>query len=320
MELQPPKVFVSHASDDKERFVINFATKLREKGIDAWLDKWEMLPGDSLIDKIFEEGIKKAKAVIVVLSKFSVNKPWIREELNASMVQKINGLSKIIPVVIDDCEIPVALQSTLWIKIEDLNNYDGELSKILSSIYGHIDKPAIGNPPSYIQTIAEVVPNLTKIDSLILKLSCENANEIGHDYLFSNNISNILKETDIHEDEFYESLEILHSRNYIRGHKVMNGKDIIDSFQITLFGYDEYAKTYVKDYASVVKSAAAQLVNNGQKSTIAISKSLSQPLMLINHIIELFENNNLIMIVKKMSGDNDIDIVMIHPELKRRLM
>ncbi len=51
-----PKVFVSHASEDKDRFVTKFATKLREKGVDAWLDKWEMLPGDSLVDKFFEEG------------------------------------------------------------------------------------------------------------------------------------------------------------------------------------------------------------------------------------------------------------------------
>ena len=83
-----PKVFVSHAGEDKERFVLDFATKLRSKGIDAWVDKWEMYPGDSLVDKIFEEGIKNAQAVIVVLSKYSVDKPWVREELNASAVRR----------------------------------------------------------------------------------------------------------------------------------------------------------------------------------------------------------------------------------------
>lgn len=52
------KVFISHASEDKERFVIDFTQKLFESGIDAWLDIWEMLPGDSLVGKIFDEGIK----------------------------------------------------------------------------------------------------------------------------------------------------------------------------------------------------------------------------------------------------------------------
>ncbi len=62
-----PKVFLSHASEDKERFVINLAIKLRSKGVAVWLDKWEILTGDSLIDKIFEEGIKKAQAFVIVL-------------------------------------------------------------------------------------------------------------------------------------------------------------------------------------------------------------------------------------------------------------
>src|ERR1043165_5720806 len=121
-----PKVFVSHASEDKERFVMGFATRLRGKGIDAWLDKWEILPGDSLIDKIFEEGIKDTQAVIVILSKNSVDKKWVREELNAAVVKKIEGISKLIPVVIDDCQVPEALQSTVWVKIKDLNNYEAE--------------------------------------------------------------------------------------------------------------------------------------------------------------------------------------------------
>ena len=61
-----PKVFISHAREDKERFVIDFASKLRANGVDAWLDKWEMLPGDSLVDKIFEEGIKEADSFIII--------------------------------------------------------------------------------------------------------------------------------------------------------------------------------------------------------------------------------------------------------------
>jgi hypothetical protein len=80
-----PRVFVSHASEDKDRFVTPFAEALRKKGIDAWLDKWEILPGDSLVDKIFEEGLKHANAIIIVLSRNSVNKPWVREELNAGI-------------------------------------------------------------------------------------------------------------------------------------------------------------------------------------------------------------------------------------------
>jgi hypothetical protein len=139
-----PKVFVSHASEDKERFVIGLSTKLRENGVDAWLDKWEMLPGDSLVDKIFEEGLKEAEAVIIVLSNYSVKKPWVREELNASIVSKLSKGTKIIPIVLDDCEVPQSLTSTLWEPISDLNDYDTSFKRVLSSIFGATDKPALG--------------------------------------------------------------------------------------------------------------------------------------------------------------------------------
>jgi len=83
-----PKVFVSHASEDKERFVTNFATKLRENGVDAWLDKWEMLPGDSLVDKIFEEVVLSptmephvANAIEQVMRQASISTPVRRSTL-----------------------------------------------------------------------------------------------------------------------------------------------------------------------------------------------------------------------------------------------
>jgi hypothetical protein len=47
-----PIAFMSHTPEDKERFVLEFARRLRERGIDIWLDRWEMYPGDSLVDKI----------------------------------------------------------------------------------------------------------------------------------------------------------------------------------------------------------------------------------------------------------------------------
>jgi hypothetical protein len=34
-----PKVFLSHASEDKDHFVLDFARQLREKGVDVWVDQ-----------------------------------------------------------------------------------------------------------------------------------------------------------------------------------------------------------------------------------------------------------------------------------------
>ena len=97
-----PKEFLSHASEDKQRFVIPFAISLRTKGIDVWLDQCEILPGDSLVDKLFEEGLKEADAVLIVVSAISVTKPWVRQELNTAIVNRITRQIKIIQVVLDN--------------------------------------------------------------------------------------------------------------------------------------------------------------------------------------------------------------------------
>src|ERR1017187_4936530 len=102
----PPKVFVSHSGEDNQRFVLKFAERLRAQGIDAWLDVWEMLPGDSLVDKIWNEGIKGCAAFIVVLSDESVGSKWVHEELNSGIVKKIEDKTKLIPIRLDACEVP----------------------------------------------------------------------------------------------------------------------------------------------------------------------------------------------------------------------
>src|SRR5476649_1562305 len=94
-----PKVFICHASEDKLRFVIPFATALRDKGVEAWVDQFEILAGDNIVEKIFSEGIEQASAVIAVVSQASLSKPWVREEISVAFVRRIEGRCKLIPIV-----------------------------------------------------------------------------------------------------------------------------------------------------------------------------------------------------------------------------
>jgi hypothetical protein len=151
MFTDPRKVFISHASEDKERFVLKFAEKLRENGVDAWVDAWEMLPGDSIVDKIFEEGIKNSYAMIIILSNNSVQKKWVREELNSGFINRICGKCKLIPVVLDECDIPEALHSTIWQEIKDLDNYELEFQRILNAIFERNSRPPLGPPTAILQ-------------------------------------------------------------------------------------------------------------------------------------------------------------------------
>ena len=143
-----PRAFISHASEDHD-FVEKLATHLcQDHGIDVWVDDWEMLPGDSLVNKVFSEGIGEADSIIVVLSSASVAKPWVREEIDSSFVRKVQDQVRLIPVLLDDCTMPECLRATVHERIADRTDCDEEISRIAASIHGVYSKPEIGPTPT----------------------------------------------------------------------------------------------------------------------------------------------------------------------------
>ncbi len=308
--VQNPKVFISHASEDKERFVIGFASKLRENGIDAWVDKWEIFPGDSLVDKIFEEGIKNAQAMIVVLSNVSVEKPWVKEELNAGMVKKISGKCKLIPVVIDDCAVPEALRSTVWEKIKDINNYTQELEKIVSAIYGHSEKPPLGEPPKYANLIIDDIQGLTHVDTIVFKIICETSLKNEINWINVNQFEEQIKEMEISEDEMFESIEVLANNYFIQGQRTMGSRGL-EYFKITANGFQVFAEMFIENFNELVSQVLLSIVNLELDSNLKIVSHLKKPKVVIDYILDIMEMYDFIKVVKTLDGSIHIHDVTV---------
>ena len=51
-------------------------------------------PVTASVDKIFEDGIGECSAFIIILSKNSVNKKWVKEELSSAVVSRIEKVQK----------------------------------------------------------------------------------------------------------------------------------------------------------------------------------------------------------------------------------
>jgi TIR domain. len=311
-----PNVFVSHATEDKDRFVRSFGIALRKNGINAWVDEWEIAPGDSLVDKIYNEGIKNAEAFIVVISKHSIEKSWVKEELNAAVVKKIQKGAKIIPVVIDNCEVPEPLKPTLWIKIDDLTNYDAELQKIINSVFNYSDKPPLGMPPQHVLTNIDRIVGLTKIDTIVLKI-------IGDIAIYNDNflaIDNVQRYSDsegISHQSLMESLEILDGEHYIELHRFIGGPP--SSFALEYRGFEVYAKTFVAGYDSIQKEVISQIINYEQNNEASIASSINQPINLVRHILYLLMRKSYIKAVEENGGLERIYIYEVSPKLKRLL-
>lgn len=286
-----PKVFISHATADKDRFVLPFATRLRSKGVDAWVDQWEMLPGDSLVNKIFDEGLKNCETFVVVLSKNSIEKAWVREELNAAMIKKIEEGRKLIPIRLDGCEIPECLKHTLWQDIHDLDNYDQSFERVLNSILGVYDKPPLGDRPAYARPGPETVPGVAPIDGLVFAQACRLA--IANDlYIIPTEAICVpLAEQGISRDQVGESLEILAHRHYIdplKGVKPMPG------FKITSFGFGNFLRSELPEFDATLARISVLLATNTADNTERLATTLDLPLRTTAYFLDLLHAKGLI--------------------------
>jgi hypothetical protein len=105
-------VFISYSHVDA-KFVDVLATNLVRSKHHIWMDRWELNIGDSLTDKI-EQAITESDAILVILSKTSVESQWCRRELTAGLVRELEERKTLVlPCVIDDCKLPLFLKDKL---------------------------------------------------------------------------------------------------------------------------------------------------------------------------------------------------------------
>lgn len=311
-----PRVFVSHASEDKERFALNFAKRLREKGVDAWFDKWEIKVGDSLVKKIFEEGLTSSDAIIIVLSSISVEKPWVKEELDFSVVKRIEKGTRIMPVVIDECRVPAALKTTKWLKVKDLNSYDDTIDEIISTIFGASDKPPLGSPPAYVTSLAAtsgIAGHNTK-DSYVTRLICETALETGSalvgERAFFKDGQRVLP-----EEQLRDSLEYLDEHGTIEWHKDLSGS--FHGVQVSVAGFELYARQYVAGYEDIKKDVISLIINQEIRDNVQIRAHLNAKQFLVDHILKELQGSGSIKVEWFLGGN--CMITNVSASLKRTL-
>jgi restriction endonuclease Mrr len=103
-----PQIFLSYASSDRE-VAQRIAEEIQKMGMGVWFSEWELRPGDSIAERI-EEGLSASDILLILLSAQSVRSRWVEHELNAALSRELKSRAiTIVPVLIEDCEIPAAL-------------------------------------------------------------------------------------------------------------------------------------------------------------------------------------------------------------------
>ncbi len=269
------------------------------------------------MDRIFEEGIGTADAFIVVLSKHSIAKKWVREELNAAVVKRLSEGTRLIPVLIDDVEVPQALRSTLWVKIESLVAYDTQLERIVRSIYGQTEKPALGPAPSWVRP-AVPITGLAATDSIVLSLAAEQALASGHRFLDTARLLDACAKADLDPDACVESLSALDHADLLDVE--IRQPAAISRLQITNRGLVAFLEVARPDLAKARRRLVAELVNRTDGLPVEGSDlvaAVGERALVVEVLLDELHARGLITLAKYIG--NTMRVHRTSPLLRREL-
>jgi len=322
MDQRQPIAIICHASDDKQSFVLPFSYKLADYGIKVLVDDWEMQSNDSLIERIFTEGVKNTDAFLIILSNLSVNKPWVTEELRAGLVKRIGIHCKLVPVLIEDAVIPDVLAATEWVKIRDLDNYDREMLQIARAIRnepvqplvkeevkevprvvpGAISTPGVGAvAPAPSSAVATSIPGLTQNEVLVLKVSNEYAVEKNRTFINTSDVQRVLQTSGLTPQLIDKALDILDEKGLVKAARIL-GAASIEIYNVTPFGFEAYARAFIPDYDALSLKMLSALANEGLATNDDLASRFNIPMSVANFTLDVFESKNLIKKGKSLGG------------------
>jgi hypothetical protein len=126
------EVFVSHSSKNTD-FFNSLTSSLNEKNIKVWIFTEKVKPGDDMT-QVVKKALNEVDYFIVVLSKDSVKSEFVNFELSATLINEASrGENLIIPILIEECEIPSSIKNRLYIDFR--LNYDTAISQLVKFLH-----------------------------------------------------------------------------------------------------------------------------------------------------------------------------------------
>ncbi len=123
------QIFLAHASEDKNQ-IGDLYEKLQENGYRPWLDEKDLIPGQ-VWDDMISQAIQNSDLFIACLSEHSITKRgYVQKEFRMALeycAEQPFGSLYLIPLKLDDCEIPNLRQSSYGISLRNyqwLNYYE----------------------------------------------------------------------------------------------------------------------------------------------------------------------------------------------------
>ena len=154
------RIFLGHASEDKPR-VRELYHQLKAQGFSPWLDAVDLMPGQNWRIEI-PNAIKSAGIFLACLSKQSIAKQsYVQREFRYALsayAERVPGSIFLIPVRLDECEVPdlrlpeleLNLRDLHWVDLFDADGFERLLQSIGHELSMVASEPSKKAPPTYI--------------------------------------------------------------------------------------------------------------------------------------------------------------------------
>lgn len=142
-------VFMSYSHADKEKIDL-IAGHLLRKRTNVWIDRWELKAGDSIINKV-QEAVEGSSALLIMLSKASVESEWCKKELTAGLFRELDEKRVVtIPVMLEDCKVPIFLRDKMYADFR--TDFDSGMYTLLESVsqFSNSDQSRLENAEGYL--------------------------------------------------------------------------------------------------------------------------------------------------------------------------
>lgn len=143
-----PDIFLSYSREDQVT-ARRFAEGFEREGFSVWWD--QALNAGEVYDKVTEQALEKAGAVVVLWSKLSVESRWVRSEATTA-----DRLGTLIPVMIEACKRPIQfeLMQTAELAHWKGDARDGAWQGLVTSVRRYSDGSVPRKSPPVVQIAA----------------------------------------------------------------------------------------------------------------------------------------------------------------------
>ncbi len=148
MSTQSSQFFVSYSREDAA-LQKKIVAGLRERGINAWVDVENLIPGSPAWEREIEKAIRSATGIIVLLSPDANNSEWVRREISFAD----DNRKRIFPVLIEgeeDDSIPLRLASHQRVDLR--RDFNGGLDELSNALKEHLGGTLVQRLPKTKQT------------------------------------------------------------------------------------------------------------------------------------------------------------------------